>query len=97
MTRVFIPLALAAGFAGSGALAATCADRDHVVTQLQAQFGETLLANAVSPSNKILEVYGSQENDTWSVLVYLPERGLSCLAATGSGLDRLSAELQLDF
>ena len=81
----------------SNALAATCADRGKVVSQLENKFDEVLLANAVSPSNQILEVFGSHKNDTWSILVYLPKRDLACLAATGRGLDQLSAELQLTF
>jgi hypothetical protein len=97
VTKFFATFGVIAAISGSGALAATCADRDHVVRQLEVKFDETLIANAVNPSNQVLEVYGSRDNDTWSVVVYLPERNLSCLAATGRGLDRLSAEMQLQF
>lgn len=86
-----VALAMTAGVAS----AATCADRAHVTTQLEKRFGETLYANAVSKSNNVLEVYASDKGETWSILVYLPERNLSCLAATGRGLDKLEAALQL--
>ena len=75
------------------ASAATCADRTHVVTQLEKRFGETLYANAVSASNNVLEVYASEDAATWSITVFLPDRGLSCLAATGKGRSGLELAL----
>ena len=97
MTK-FLTIAVFLGVTiSTGASAATCANREHVVSQLEARFSEVLLANSVNASNQILEVYGSRENDTWSILVYLPDRNLSCLAATGEGLEQLSAELHLQF
>ena len=75
--------------------AATCADRGHVVSQLEQRFGETLYANAISSSNNVMEVFASPNGDTWSITLFLPERNLSCLAATGKGMERLTAALQL--
>ncbi|MEE2946060.1 MAG: hypothetical protein VX444_12860 [Pseudomonadota bacterium] len=70
---------------GQGLAAATCADRDHVTTQLAQQFGEAPVANQISHSNRILEVFASPGAKTWSIVITLPERNLSCLAATGKG------------
>lgn len=80
-------LVCAALFSAQGALAAkaTCADRDHVTTQLAKQFGEAPVANQVSHSNRILEVFASPGAKTWSIVITLPDRNLSCLAATGKG------------
>jgi hypothetical protein len=78
--------------AGS-AHAATCADRQHVVTQLHERFGEELVANAVSRSGNVLQVYASKDAETWSILVALPERDLACLAATGRGHAKLETVL----
>lgn len=96
MQKTLISLALVAATFGTGAAAATCANRDAVVERLENRFGETLLANAVSPSKRVLEVFGSHKNDTWSIMVYLPERNLSCLAASGRGIQRLTAWLKTD-
>ena len=96
MKTFLVAFGIAAALA-TNSLAATCADRGQVVAQLETKFDEVLLANAVNSSNQILEVFGSHKNDTWSILVYLPKRDVSCLAATGHGLDQLSAELQLSF
>ena len=85
------------GFATFGAVstaaAATCADRDHVSTQLAAQFGEAPIANQISHNNRILEIYASPDAQTWSIVITLPERNLSCLAATGKGRARLKRTL----
>ena len=77
----------------AGAQAATCADRTHVVTQLETRFGETLVANAISSSRNVLEVFASDDKKTWSILVFLPERGLSCLVSTGKGDKTLKVAL----
>lgn len=93
MKRKMIAVSALLAVAATSAQAATCADRTHVVTQLEAQFDETLVANAISPSNRILEVFASPEKETWSVTVFLPERGLSCLASTGKGEEALKVVL----
>jgi hypothetical protein len=96
MKKVFAAAAIMVVTAAP-ALAETCANRDHIVTQLEVQYGEVLMANAISEQNNILEVYGSEQNDTWSVFVYLPDRNLSCLAASGKGLRTIATQLNLDF
>lgn len=74
--------------------AATCADRDHVMAKLAEQFGEAPVANTVSHSKRVLEVFASPNAETWSIVVTLPERNLACLAATGKGQVRLTSTLQ---
>jgi len=59
-------------------------------------FGESLIANAVSPTDKaVLEVYSSPNAATWSILVTLPNRNLACLAATGKGSADLEAAVHI--
>lgn len=94
MKRTLIGLALAFAALGGAASAATCADRAHVVKQLEERFGETLYANAMSSTQDVLEVFASPEGESWTVLVFLPERNLSCLAASGNGLDELALVLE---
>lgn len=73
--------------------AATCADRSQVSEALTAQFGETLYGNAVSTGGEVLEIYSNADNQTWTVLVTLPDRGLSCLVASGTGANLLQQQL----
>jgi hypothetical protein len=91
---VFLAAVLAVPvLATSAANAATCADRSQVVQALSERYGEALYGNAVSRTGNVLEVYSNANSDTWTILVSLPEQGLSCLVAAGSGDRRL--ELQL--
>lgn len=73
--------------------AATCADRTRVVEALTERFGEDLYGNAVSRTGEVLEIYSNASSETWTILVTLPDRGLSCLVASGSGDQRLQTQL----
>jgi len=93
MKKVLTSLVLALGATaalGTASSAATCADRAHVVSQLEQRFGETLIANAISSRNHVLEVYATPDVSTWSILITIPERRLACLAATGEGREELA-------
>lgn len=92
MSAAFACTAVVAG--ASSVSAATCADRTHVVTQLEQRFGETLRGNATTASNDaMLEIFATPRSETWTILVSLPDRGLSCLVASGRGERRLNAKL----
>lgn len=76
--------------------AATCADRNLVVSKLQSMFGESLIANALSPRDAaVLEIYAAEDAKTWSIVVALPKRNLACLAATGKGREDLEAAMHI--
>ncbi|CUJ18082.1 hypothetical protein [Cognatishimia activa] len=77
----------------SSAKAATCANRDAVVDRLNANFGESLIANAMSASNNVMEIYAKPNSSTWTILLTLPQRRLTCLVASGRGEGRLQAFL----
>ena len=93
-TPLAIGLIVASMTAATSASAATCADRTAVVERLEDRFGETAIANAMSASNNILEVYAAEEAQTWTILLTLPEQGLTCLVNSGSGSIELQAALQ---
>jgi hypothetical protein len=91
---VFILAAMAMpAFSVSDAHAATCANRADVVQALNDRFGEALYGNAISSSGNVLEVYSNATNATWTILVSLPDQGLSCLVASGEGNQRLQMQL----
>lgn len=90
MTRLITMAVLTSSIVGTSAVAATCADRAHVARQLETHHGETLESNVVGHDKTVLEIYTSGDADSWSILVFLPERGLSCLAATGNGRPALN-------
>ena len=93
-TTFAIGLLVASISAATTASAATCADRTAVVDRLETRFGELPIANAMSPSNNILEVFSKPEAETWTVLLTLPELQLTCLVSSGTGTTDLQAVLQ---
>ncbi|SFS22238.1 hypothetical protein [Yoonia litorea] len=93
-TSLAIGVLVAGMAAATSASAATCANRTAVVDRLENRFGETAIANAISPSNNILEVFAAEEAQTWTILLTLPERNLTCLVSSGSGTTELQAYLE---
>jgi hypothetical protein len=67
------------------AQAATCADRSEVTAALAIQTEQSLYGNAVSTDGNVLEIYTDSASEDWTILVTLPERGLSCIVAAGTG------------
>ena len=93
-TPLAIGLLVASMTAATSASAATCADRTAVVERLEDRWGETAIANAMSASNNILEVYAAPEVATWTILLTLPTENLTCLVTSGSGETELQAYLE---
>ena len=93
-TPLAIGLIVASMTAATSASAATCADRTAVVERLETRWGETAIANAMSASNNIIEVYAATEVETWTILLTLPAKNLTCLVTSGSGETDLQAYLQ---
>lgn len=49
----------------------------------------------MSDSKNVMEVYASSGMRTWSILVTLPDTGLTCLAASGKGQVQLDQTLSM--
>lgn len=94
LKSVFAIGLVAAGLAAaSSASAATCANRTAVVDRLETNFGEAMIANSISTSNNVLEIFAQPEAQTWTVLLTIPERHLTCLVAAGEGQTELQVFL----
>lgn len=89
----FAALSAALSLAAPVATAATCAEHEIVVDRLHERYGESLFGTSVSPTGAILEIYRNAQTWSWTVLVALPDEGLACLAASGSGDDLLHRSL----
>lgn len=79
--------------ATSWATTAPCADRTSVVDALMDQFGEAQSGTAASTGAEVLEVFSNDTAQTWTILLSLPERGLACVVASGSGDADLTDQL----
>ena len=93
-TTFAMGLLVASISAATSASAATCANRTDVVDRLETRFGEAPIANAMSVSNNVLEVFAKPGAETWTILLTLPEQHLTCLVASGRGETVLRAYLQ---
>lgn len=60
-----------------------CAERDQVVSRLEAKYGETFSGGGMQNAKAIYEVWSSNEAGTWTILMTRPD-GISCVMATGT-------------
>lgn len=93
-----LQFSLAAGLAlllplSAAANTATCADRTLIVNALMERFGEERSGQVRSDSDEILEVFSNETSQTWTILLTLPDRGLTCHVASGTGRTALDTRL----
>lgn len=72
----------AAPLAAQGAPAMICGQRDHVVAQLRARFGEQVRSVGLAGQTRIVEVFASDETGSWTITVTSVD-GTTCLMASG--------------
>ena len=62
---------------------AFCADRASVVSKLEASYGEAFAGGGLQNSERIYEVWFSEEKGTWTILMTRAD-GQSCIMASGT-------------
>ena len=60
-----------------------CADRDSVVSKLEVSYGEVFAGGGLQNSERIYEVWFSEEKGTWTILMTRSD-GKSCIMASGT-------------
>ena len=83
---IAIALGFGAVMTALPAQAASCAERDKVVTRLQQEYAEELTAgglNATATKTTVVEVWSSPETGTFTVML-TNAQGMSCIVATGT-------------
>ncbi|MCV6594367.1 MAG: hypothetical protein OIF48_15545 [Silicimonas sp.] len=60
-----------------------CADRDAVVDRLEVKYGESFSGGGIRNEKSIYEVWMSEENGTWTILLTRAD-GKSCIVASGT-------------
>lgn len=63
--------------------AATCSDRDSVISKLEARFGEAQSGTGIVSENRVLELWQSPETGSWTILMTTAD-GTTCIVAAGS-------------
>jgi hypothetical protein len=80
-----LTIVLAASVFAFNAQAAECVNTNKVATIIERNFGETLNYVGVIPNGNTIELYHNSKNDSWSAVVSVPTKSISCLVATGKG------------
>ena len=84
MQRILISLSLLALVLPTTLQAQTaCAQREAVVEKLEGRFGEIFAGGGLQNSNSVFEVWLSEEQGTWTILMTRPN-GVSCIMASGT-------------
>ena len=60
-----------------------CANRDLVIEKLEANYGETFAGGGLQNSNRVFEVWFSEEKGTWTILMTRAD-GVTCIMASGT-------------
>ncbi|NRB00326.1 MAG: hypothetical protein HRU32_10975 [Rhodobacteraceae bacterium] len=78
-------LALSTGLvaASSSTAQMACADREKVIERLSSKYGESFSGGGLQNPTKIFEVWASEEDGTWTILMTRPD-GMSCVMASGT-------------
>ena len=60
-----------------------CAQRDLVIEKLSANYGEAFGGGGLQNSNRVFEVWFSEEKGTWTILMTRAD-GVTCIMASGT-------------
>lgn len=88
---------LATGFAGAQqaqADQATCIATADMAPLLQHHYGETLRFVGVLSNQNVVEVFQNAGSQSWTVAVSIPDRGQSCVIASGTDQYALNTRLR---
>ena len=85
MRKTFIGFAagLTALPLAAAAASQNCAARELVVDRLESGYGEAFAGGGLQDSTRILEVWASEEEGTWTILMTRAD-GTSCVVASGT-------------
>lgn len=78
-------LAIAAGtlLVATQATAMNCATRDSIATALSINYGEQPVSGGLQGDNRLVEIFVSEKDNTWTILV-TETNGVSCIVAAGT-------------
>ncbi|MEW9921506.1 hypothetical protein AB2B41_18000 [Marimonas sp. MJW-29] len=80
-----LAMALGSTLAANAAQAANCAQRDAVVKRLETKYSEKLIARGLQSKTALMELFGSPDTGTFTVLITNPN-GVSCVVGAGTHL-----------
>lgn len=78
-------LAIAGSLLATQAAALPCANTSQVERNLRTSHGETLAYSGELENSNIIQLFMNESSESWSIMVQVPSRGLSCLVSSGYG------------
>ena len=83
MRSFAIASALVGATTVSAAAMPQCGDRDHVIASLSGKFPEQHIASGFQSSAGLMEIWASDSDGTWTILLTKPD-GQTCVVASGT-------------
>ena len=80
-----ISIVLAASIFAVSAQAAECIETSKAAPLLEQHYNETLHSVGVLSNNNVIELYHNENTQNWTVMVSVPDKGVSCMVASGTG------------
>ncbi len=74
---------LACVWTSAAAAQSNCADRDSVIARLEEGYGERFAGGGLQNSQRIFEIWLSEDKGTWTILMTRAD-GKSCIMASGT-------------
>lgn len=98
MKRTFLALslllpALALALPAKAQQAPRCAPRAEVLDLLEKRYSETLRAIGMTRGQAVMELYASDDDGSWTLLMTLPN-GLACMMGAGTAFEALVAPVK---
>ena len=80
---ILVPAMIAASLGGSANAMPACADRDTVIASLSDKYSEHHLASGLQSASGLMELWVSEAEGTWTILLTQPD-GRTCVMASGT-------------
>jgi len=83
MRHAILASALVAVSATNALAMTNCGNRDHVIASLAEKYSERHIASGFQSEAGLMEIWASDTDDTWTILLTRPD-GQTCIMASGT-------------
>ena len=90
MKKLLLAAAMLVTFSGPALAQRACNTHDKMVEVLTEKYGESLYIRVFSPRGFVLEVWGNEDKDTWTI-VATNAAGLACVVDDGRSFQVFTA------
>ena len=83
MRTTILAASVLAGSVSVGHAMEQCGDRDQVIASLSSKYSESHVASGFQSSAGLMEIWASDDDGTWTILLTHPN-GQTCVVASGT-------------